>query len=93
MAALKRSMDQIEHQIFKLGGFNLGWRPNDHQDFLRLATKFGPHRLSSLSFMNELMGLVGHITIEEVKAHVEAYKLSLELNESKKVLIKQYKCL
>lgn len=30
--------------------------------------------MTSLSFMNELMGLVANITVDDVKAHVEAYK-------------------
>jgi hypothetical protein len=62
--------------MFKLGGTSLGWRPADHQDFLRLATKYGPMKLTTLSFMNEVLGLVANITIDDIKSHVEVYRLS-----------------
>jgi len=74
-----------------MGGFNLGWAPADHQDFLWLYTKYGDLWATSLSFMNELMGVVANISVEDVKEHVEFYWKSILLNAEKKELIKNYK--
>lgn len=74
LTVLKAEIDHMDDQLFSLGGFNLGWRACDHQDFLRLYTKYGPYRVSSLSFLNDVLSVVPGQTVDTVKEHLGKYE-------------------
>lgn len=57
MIEIKLEIERIEDRIAGLGGFHCGWAPSDHEDFLRVKTKY-KHKTDTLSFLNEILGLV-----------------------------------
>lgn len=93
LTVLKAEIDSMDDQLFSLGGFNLGWRACDHQDFLRLYTKYGHYRVTSLSFLNEVLSVVPAQDVDSVKEHLGKYEDQQRLNEEKKEKIKEYKLL
>lgn len=74
LAQLKAKISLIEDELFKLGGFNLGWRASDHQDFLRIYTKYGDFRAGSLAFANEVIGCIPDQTIDSIKEHLQQFR-------------------
>lgn len=40
MSEIKAKIQDIEQKIKKLGGYNCGWTKEDHDEFLKLKTKY-----------------------------------------------------
>jgi hypothetical protein len=73
-----------------LNGFNLGWQPRDHQDFLRLVYSHNG-KINTYEFINELENILPFLPKSELKKHIKEYKKFLKINELKKLLIIRYK--
>ena len=58
---------------------------------MRIYTKYGQYRLTSLAFYNELLGQIPDLTVDKIDQHTQLYKTYLELTASKKYLISEYK--
>jgi hypothetical protein len=78
MIEIKLEIERIEDKIATLGGFHCGWSPSDHEDFLRVKTKHR-HKTDTLSFLNEILGLVADCNVERIKEHITAHKEYLNL--------------
>jgi hypothetical protein len=72
------------------GGINCGWDAADHKDFLRIRTKHN-NKTTTVGFMQELMRAVPNIDVDSIKEHIARYDKYLDLTESKKQVLLQYK--
>ena len=90
MIELRLDIERIEDKIASNGGFHWGWPPSDHEDFLRVKTKH-KHKTDTLSFLNEILGLIPDWTIEKIKDHIKIHKEYIELCKEKKECLKKYK--
>ncbi|CAI2365034.1 unnamed protein product [Moneuplotes crassus] len=90
MIEIRLQIDQIDDRIETLGGFHCGWKPSDHEDFLRIKTKH-KHKTDKLSFLNEILGLIPDSDIGKIKEHIKTHKEYLELTKEKKELLQKYK--
>ena len=88
---MKTQIDDIDDTLYKNGGLNCGWKSGDHEDYMRIYTKYGQYRLTSLAFYNEILGLIPDMTVEKIDQHTQIYKTYLELTQNKKQLISEYK--
>ena len=90
MTEIKIEIERIDAKITENGGFHWGWTPSDHEDFLRVKTKH-KHKTDTLSFLNEILGLVPDWNIEKIKEHIAVHKEYLHLWKLKKELLEKYK--
>jgi len=72
MWEIRLEIERIEDKIAAQGGFHCGWAPGDHEDFLRVKTKH-KHKTDTLSFLNEILGLVADCNLDRVKEHVRVH--------------------
>lgn len=90
MNLLKNKTSQIEALIEKLGGQNLGWQTNYHQDFLRLKAIHNG-KVNTYEFLTALENTLPFFPKSELKNHIRLYNKYNQLYEVKKLLVNRYK--
>jgi hypothetical protein len=81
----------LDCEIVANGGPNCGWEASDHQDFLRVRTKFNNTKGVTVAFITAMKRAVPTADEITVRDHFESYKLYSQLVEDKKDLIAKYK--
>ena len=87
---LKLEMKSADYRIEQLGGINLGWDPEDHQDFLKLRTRHN-NKIQSVAFISNALKLLPIKNQQDIELHVEYITEYFELTELKKTLLQKYK--
>lgn len=88
---IKDKTYQLELLVEKnLGGFNLGWQPRDHQEFLKLRAAHN-NKINTYEFFSELENILPFLPKSELKSHIKEYSKFIRLTELKKLLIARYK--
>lgn len=82
MIEYKAQIDEISDKITTLGGFSCGWLATDHEDFLRVKTKY-KNKTDTLSFLNEILGLIPDCSLDTVKQHIKQHQEYLDLCKQK----------
>ena len=78
MIQIKQNIEVVQDKISQIGGFNCGWTPSDHEDFLRVKAQH-KHKVETLSFLNAILGLIPDSTLDKVKEHISVHKQYMDL--------------
>ncbi len=71
-------------------GINCGWNNKDHGNFIKMVVKHGEQWYTE-EFMNDCLVVLTHIDQEEVRVHLEKYKVYKDYERDKKFLLNAYK--
>lgn len=69
---IKEEIEKIECEITANGGNNCGWDASDHQDFLKVRTKYGSKL--TVAFITAIRRFVPTADEMGVRAHFDAHK-------------------
>ncbi|NXK40763.1 CC112 protein, partial [Piprites chloris] len=84
---LPQEVVEFERFLQRTGGRQGGWDDYDHQNFLKVRTKYR----GRLSYMDEALQYLGGRTKEDIEKHDKWYQEFLILHERKKESIKKWK--
>ncbi|NXY20289.1 CC112 protein, partial [Atrichornis clamosus] len=84
---LPEEIVEFERFLQRTGGWQGGWDDYDHQNFLKVRTKYR----GRLSYMDEALEYLSGRTKEDIEQHDKWYQEFLILHERKKESIKKWK--
>ncbi|NXA12630.1 CC112 protein, partial [Sapayoa aenigma] len=84
---LPKEVVEFERFLQRTGGWQGGWDDYDHQNFLKVRTKYR----GRLSYMDEALEHLSGRTKEDIEKHDKWYQEFLILHERKKESIKKWK--
>ncbi|NXF09175.1 CC112 protein, partial [Smithornis capensis] len=84
---LPKEVVEFERFLQRTGGWQGGWDDYDHQNFLKVRTKYR----GRLSYMDEALEYLSGRTKEDIEKHDKWYQEFLILHERKKESIKKWK--
>ncbi|NXF74922.1 CC112 protein, partial [Sclerurus mexicanus] len=84
---LPKEVVEFERFLQRTGGWQGGWDDYDHQNFLKVRTKYR----GRLSYMDEALQYLSGRTKEDIEQHDKWYQEFLILHERKKESIKKWK--
>ncbi|NXS06500.1 CC112 protein, partial [Neodrepanis coruscans] len=84
---LPKEVVEFERFLQQTGGWQGGWDDYDHQNFLKVRTKYR----GRLSYMDEALEYLSGRTKEDIEKHDKWYQEFLILHERKKESIKKWK--
>ncbi|NWI51013.1 CC112 protein, partial [Calyptomena viridis] len=84
---LPKEVLEFERFLQRTGGWQGGWDDYDHQNFLKVRTKYR----GRLSYMDEALEYLSGRTKEDIEKHDKWYQEFLILHERKKESIKKWK--
>ncbi|KAL4505879.1 hypothetical protein ABPG72_013640 [Tetrahymena utriculariae] len=87
---LKLNIDKISQQMKNMGDQYLGWLKEDHQDFLRVKSKY-KNEINNTKFVEECLNVIPVHDKEEIEEHIQLYIKYSALDQEKKDVLKRYK--
>ncbi|NXC63842.1 CC112 protein, partial [Aleadryas rufinucha] len=84
---LPEEVIEFERFLQQTGGWQGGWDDYDHQNFLKIRTKYR----GTLSYMDEALEYLSGRTKEDIEQHEKWYQEFVILHERKKESIKKWK--
>ncbi|EAR95269.1 hypothetical protein TTHERM_00382300 (macronuclear) [Tetrahymena thermophila SB210] len=87
---LKLNIDKISQQMKNMGDQSLGWLKEDHQDFLRVKSKY-KNEINNTKFIEECVNVIPVHDKEEIEEHIQLYLQYSALDQEKKDVLKRYK--
>ena len=89
--AIKEKTNIIDSLIEKkFQGQNLGWKPKDHHEFLKLRTA-NNNKINTFEFLMDLENALPFIQKNELKAHIKSFNQYLKLTDFKRIFLTKYK--
>ena len=87
---IKTKVAEIDNELQTLGGRNLGWLKEDHDDFISLFNKHG-RSIRSVDFLQALARNFPLFKDKDIALHIQKLEQSMALENEKKTLMERYK--
>lgn len=92
MEQMKAKITSIDKKIKSNGGVSCGWPDEDHKDFLKIRTKH-KNNINRAVFFDDCVSAFPLYPPDDIKMHIESFKIYQNLENEKKRLVEEYKML